>query len=140
LKSALEKATLQYQFLMSNVINEPHFARGIEKNPLASDLILEWESFEQRMKKMKPDYIVAFGSNVKSAFSKADRVAYSDGRLYCRQTQKVLFSAHPSFVMIYRRKMLQNYITQIVSLIHEDSLQGAAQRATQTPSISARSR
>jgi hypothetical protein len=124
---------------MSNVIDAPHFECGTEKNPSACDLIMKWGSFEQRMRKMNPDYVVAFGSNVKTAFSETDRVAYSDGRLYCRQDHKVLFSPHPSFVMIYRRKMLHEYITQIASLIHEDSLQGAAQRASQTASMSARS-
>src|SRR5262249_8807318 len=91
----------------------------------AYDLIISWKLFERRMNKMNPDYVVAFGSNVKSAFSKTDGVPYSDGRLYCRRNHKVLFSPHPSFVMIYRRKMLHGYITQIASLIHEDSLRCA---------------
>jgi Uracil DNA glycosylase superfamily len=130
LKEALKELNRRYRFFMSNVVDESHFERGIEKNPSADQLIMSWESFERRMRKMNPDYVVAFGSNVRSAFSKNDRVAYSDGRLYCRRDHKVLFSPHPSFVMIYRRKMLQKYVTQIASLIHEDSLQRAAQRAS----------
>ncbi len=112
-QAALSNVASDFKF--ANVIDAPHFSSetGAEKNPHPSDLITHWAQFERRVRRMRVDCIIAFGSNVRTAFALADQKEYADGKTYSRGRQKVIFAPHPSFVMIYRRRAMHKYIESL---------------------------
>jgi hypothetical protein len=103
------------------VIDAAHFGSngGKEINPTVQELLENWEQFERRIKRMHANYVVAFGSNVKSAFAVVDKTEYIDFRVYKRGKQELVFSPHPSFIMVYRRKEMHKYISSLSSVIFE---------------------
>ena len=109
--------------MSSNIIDGPYLTDGSqkEKNPTAEDLVGKWEQFERRLDKMKVDYVIAFGSNVRNAFEKIDGVEYEIGSAYPRGRKRIVFAPHPSFVMVYRRKKLQRYISAVSDVISQDA-------------------
>jgi uracil-DNA glycosylase len=116
---ALQSVASEFHF--SNVIDRPHFCaiRRDEKNPTPEELLSNWEQFEHRLKRMNIDCIVAFGSNVRGAFARADGIEYLNGRIYKRGNETIIFAPHPSFVMIYKRKKMSSYIRSLSRLISD---------------------
>lgn len=121
------------EFRLSNVIDETCFCatERDEKNPTPDELISNWKEFERRLKHMRVDCIVAFGSNVRSAFARVDGIDYLNDQIYNRGRQIIVFAPHPSFVMIYRRKVMNNYIRSLSSLILRGSELGNDFRNTE---------
>jgi hypothetical protein len=107
------------EFFVANIIDDVYLCRVSqrEKNPEATELVAHWYQFERRVKKMRPDCIVAFGANVRSAFAKVDDVDYANDFLYFRNNTRIVFAPHPSFVMVYRRKMKREYIATLSTLV-----------------------
>jgi hypothetical protein len=113
--------SVAYEFYFSNVIDRPHFCaiHRDEKNPTPEELLSNWEQFERRLRRMNVDCIVGFGSNVRSAFARADGIQYLNGQIYTRGNRKIIFAPHPSFVMIYKRKKMNGYIRSLSRLISD---------------------
>lgn len=70
--------------------------------------------FERRIERMSTEYIVAFGTNVREAYSEVDRLEYRNYKLYERGAHKIVFSHHPSFIMVYRRKKMGAFIDSVI--------------------------
>jgi hypothetical protein len=123
---ALLAVTQEFRFVMSNIIDDAHFGPDgrEEKNPSAQDLIARWGQFERRAKKTGAHCIVAFGANVRTAFAEIDGIKYVDGHVYHRGNQKVVFSPHPSFIMVYRRRKIDDYISALSFLISKNATFG----------------
>jgi hypothetical protein len=123
LRGAISAIAPQVQFSASNILEYPFFEPGglKEKNPSSSDLVGGWAQFERRIQKIDPTYIVGFGSNVRQAFSLIDLIDYAEGQIFLRRKKKLIFSPHPSFIVIYRRKRMHSYISLLASLIGEDA-------------------
>jgi hypothetical protein len=103
-------------FSASNIIDGPCFAPGSteERNPDLRDLVRHWPVFERRVGRMSIEYIVAFGTNVREAFGEIDCMDYRNYELYERGAHKIVFSHHPSFIMIYRRKRIAEFIDSVL--------------------------
>jgi hypothetical protein len=116
---ALKSIACEFHF--SNIIDRPFLCSAgcNEINPTTKDLLSEWGQFERRLKKLGVDCIVAFGSNVRDAFSRSDGIEYVSGNMYRRGQHRVIFAPHPSFVMIYRRKKMSGYIRSLSRLISD---------------------
>lgn len=63
---------------------------------------------------MRIEYIVAFGTNVREAFGEVDCKDYRNYELYERGAHKIVFSHHPSFIMVYRRKKIGEFIDSVM--------------------------
>ena len=116
LKNALSVAHTAADFSSSNIIDGPYFAPGTteERNPEFHDLLQHWPVFERRVRRMRIEYIVAFGTNVREAFSEIDGVDYRNYELYKRESHRIIFSHHPSFIMVYRRKKMEKFIDAVI--------------------------
>ncbi len=113
---AVRFAAIEYD--AANILDEPYVgATGREQIPPVRYLLDRWEKFERRA--LTPDIhcIVAFGAVVRQAFSLHDGVTYLEECAYSRGLQTLVFSPHPSYIMIYRRKKLSEYVKRTAALI-----------------------
>lgn len=64
--------------------------------------------FLKTVKSFNPDLIIGFGNIVKNEISKIDLLK-----------NKIIFKKHPSYIFVYDRKNLNNYINDIVDDINK---------------------
>jgi hypothetical protein len=136
LKNALSTANKRASFSASNIIDGPCFAPGSteERNPDLHDLVQHWPVFERRVARMCIEYIVAFGTNVREAFGEIDCMDYRNYELYERGPHKIVFSHHPSFIMVYRRKKIGEFIDSVIRAmrLERSEIQGRPFRSPKT--------
>jgi hypothetical protein len=118
---AISRTIRNCRYSMSNVLDEAYFEGRKEKNPSAGDLVRNWAPFEARLATSRATYVVAFGSNVREAFSTIDENKYDNDLIYQRKSQKIIFAPHPAFVMVYRRRQMTDYVQSLTRLIYRDT-------------------
>jgi len=64
--------------------------------------------FLKTIKSFNPDLIIAFGNIVKNEISRIESLEY-----------KVIFKKHPSYIFVYDRKNINNYIIDIINDINK---------------------
>ena len=92
-------------------VNLVNYAPVNENNklryPTTNEISAVIPEFMEFVTNLKPDLIVAFGNVVSNELQKIDM-------LNC----KIIYHKHPSYILVFQRKNLENYISKIVSEIN----------------------
>lgn len=94
---------LNHQFIKMNLVSyAPINTYGKLRYPTQKEIKKEFPLFIEKIEKIKPDLIIGFGNIVTSYLNKIDNI----------QNKLVSFK-HPSYMYVYKRKELEQYITNI---------------------------
>ncbi len=91
--------------------------------PNKSELTLCLENFKYELNELKPEKIVLFGKQVSNHFLEHFNIKeksnhYYNGFTVCQWKHiPVLLSPHPSYILIYKRRHLEEYKQSIVSFL-----------------------
>lgn len=108
------------------VKNPPLDQRGNLRYPNFSEMEQGWKDLQNEMTHMSPDIIVTLGQQVSFFLRTQMGIEPARPRLpadfsfetYLSQSEPYLLSVHhPSFVFVYRRKYIENYVNNVIQSI-----------------------
>lgn len=97
------------EFVKMNLVPyAPLDHNGKLRYPTKKEIEMEIPKFLKEVEKLDPDLIITFGNIVTSYLSKIDLIK-----------NKIISFKHPSYIYVYKRKQLDEYIDSIVNTILE---------------------